>query len=372
MNPRPAAAAGTGSAGEVLPGPPPQRTSRTTSYSMGDPQRLIGLPGLLGLLDVAPSPGGSGSVIRIAGRTNLVEYLPAGVTHGAPSRSWSVKAHCGDRLFEIFAVYANFPLVAQVLASGSMPTKIICQRKPKTVKPFYSQRALWARQHPESQLVDFRMELPPTGLSTYIPADSRVSIQVKIDGTKNKPEELSLVLDWDDPSMSDKCNTATIETSKGVLDVVCAVISDAVKVEIHVWLCIPCELCSSSIYGSITARTDIFDHQITIFSRGVKKAVDIHSAIHHAWWRPAHPLPHFLCAESYRHMGLLLVRSFLAVPIQATRIHTSPKHLPLYKALGESKTLSATQSIILDAKEITTPWVKHGECYISLSVRRAC
>ncbi|XP_044353892.1 uncharacterized protein [Triticum aestivum] len=94
MNPRPAAAAGTGSAGEVLPGPPPQRTSRTTSYSMGDPQvgkqetqiqRLIGLPGLLGLLDVAPSPGGSGSVIRIAGRTNLVEYLPAGVTQWSPA-----------------------------------------------------------------------------------------------------------------------------------------------------------------------------------------------------------------------------------------------------------------------------------------------
>ncbi|KAM3335096.1 hypothetical protein ACQJBY_029482 [Aegilops geniculata] len=312
MNPRPA---GAGSAGEVLPGPPPQSTSRTTSYSLGDPQRLIGLPGLLGLLDVAPSPGGSGSAIRIAGRTSLAEYLPAGgVAQWSPApannqrqqrplRSWSVKAHCGDRLFEIFAVYANFPLIGQVLASGAMPAKIICQRKPKTIKPFYSQRARWARQHPESQLVDFRMELPPTGLSTYIPADSRVSIQVKIDGTKNKPEELSLVLDWDDPSMSDKCNTATIETSKGVLDVVCAVISHAVKVEIHVWLCIPCELCSSSIYGSITARTDIFDHPITIFNRGVKKAVDIHSAINHAWWRPAHPLPHFLRAESLPPYG---------------------------------------------------------------------
>ncbi|XBI21384.1 hypothetical protein VPH35_062510 [Triticum aestivum] len=360
MNPHPAAAA---------------RTSCTTStYFLGDPERLIDLPGLLGLIDRAHSLGGSGP--RRAGpaihkkaplaTTSPIEHLPVG---GAAARwspgnqprpSWSLKNHYGDPLFEIFGVYANFPLVGQVLASGGMVTDIICQLQ--TAKPFYSLRARWAMQHPKSQLVDFRMKLPPTGPCCYISACSGVALGVKIDATKNNAEEVSsLVRDWDDDSpTSDKCNTVSIETSKGVVDVVCAVISDAVELGLCVRMCIPsCEpaVRSASVYGSITARPDMFDPKITIFTRDAKSAINLLR-------RVAHPVPHFLCAESYRHVTLPLARTFLAVPTQATRVDFEWE----LAMVGGSKTIGVTQSIPIDAEEITTPWVKHRDCYTSLSM----
>ncbi|XBI31405.1 hypothetical protein VPH35_054971 [Triticum aestivum] len=339
MNPHPAAAANMR---EVLPGiargPPPQSTSCTT-YSLGKPQRLIDLPGLLGLLDVTPSPGGSGSVIQITGCTSLAQYLPAG-RQRRPPRSWSLKDYCGGPVFKIFAVYANFPLVGQVRAFRGRFTQTIYEYKA--------------------------MKLPPTGTSNHISADSGARLQVKIDATKNKAEELcSHVLDWVHSPMSDKCNTVSIQTSKGIVDVVCALMSEAVEVGLRVSMCIPSELCSSSIYGSVTARTDMFDPKITIFATGVKSAINIQSAIKNRllWWCCAvPPVPHFLCPESYRRVDLPLVRGFLVVPIQAMHIEFEGE----LTILGESKTLSVTQSIRLDAEDITTPWVKHGECYTSM------
>lgn len=67
-------------------------------------------------------------MVPAPGRTSLIEYLPAGVARGSPAaaniqwwqrrppHSWSLKDYHGGPLFEIFAVYVNFPLVGQVRA----------------------------------------------------------------------------------------------------------------------------------------------------------------------------------------------------------------------------------------------------------------
>lgn len=388
MNPLPAASDVTESVPDadgarsvqarIARGPPSQRT-----FSTCDSQKLIDLRGLVGLIDVARSPGGSGPVIRIAGTSSLghaiykkaPRELPglidvARFRRGSgsviqqpqlPPPRWSLRDSLSDPLFEIFAVYTHFPLIGEVLVFNGMATQIICQSK--SVDAFNSSKAQWELKHPRSKHV-FRMELPPTGPSRYISAESGVLLQVKIDPTENEPVEVSnKLVDWFNSPMSDKCKSVTIQTRKGKVDVLCAVINDAVEVTLSVWLCIPCELCSNSIHGSITAHTDIFHRDITIFTRGANSGVN-------PLQRVAHPVPPFLCDESHRHVCLPLVRPFLAVPIQATRLEFKGS-----LTIGKSKTLSIKETVLLNAEDISSQWFKHEDedCYtrLSLSIRWA-
>lgn len=184
--------------------------------------------------------------------------------------------------------------------------------------------------------------------------------EVKIDATTKKAaEEHARVVDWCYTPLSNRCNTVSIETSMGVVDILCAMMNEAVEVTMCVGLCIPTDLCVGRLYGRITARTDIYEPEITVFTRGVKSAVD-------PLRRLAHPLPGFLSADSYRHVTLPLARTVLTVPIQASRIELKGELM-----IEGSNTLSVNHSIHLDAKNIWSPWVKHGNCYarVALTIR---
>ncbi|XBI66591.1 hypothetical protein VPH35_046131 [Triticum aestivum] len=346
--------------------PPPQRTPWRNF--LGDLQRRIDLSGFRGLIHVARRPDQAINKVKEAprGLPELIDVVRSSGDSGPVNLITRARliacAAPPSHAAAIFEVSVNFPLRGHVWAFGSIHTtrRVIC--RSKNAKEFYSRRAKWARDNPGAELVDFKMTLPPSGPNCYNYAESGVGLGVTIAPTTKKAteEHARVVVDWYCMPMSDRCNTISIRTSMGVVDILCAVISGAVELTMCVGLCIPTELCTG-LYGRITARTDIYEPEITVFNRGVKSAIN---PLRHV----ARPLPDFLSAESYRHVTLPLGRTVLALPIQASRIVFNGELV-----IGGSTTVSVHHSIILDAEEsedICSPWVKHENCYtrVALSI----
>lgn len=248
----------------------------------------------------------------LASDKGLVEHQPekaietTSLTTREKTTSSSKFKHIGQELVQVFSLCTNSPFVRTVGIYDDRRGKYLYRSADpeNEIECFIKRKKHWLSRNPGNDPCDYMDDLVVSGPDCTMSARPGFIIEVDV----NDENVFDLPWSWEDGDVVDKPVLQTIFTSRGVVHVTYAVLSDAVQASVEILFSLPEHISKEvDVLGELVLRVEGFDVGCKVFQNDVWRGV--HSTPKNSFKQTAQD------GERMVTMELPLIRDIFAVPV---------------------------------------------------------